>query len=53
MTALVLVLLIIAAGSFAFAAFGRPSSSRVDLVALGLLFWVLAVLIPAFTAALK
>jgi hypothetical protein len=44
---LTLILLIIAAISFGLAAAGVPS--RVNLVALGLLAWVLTVLIPALT----
>ena len=44
---LILALLIVATLCFAAAAFGVQS--RVNLVALGLLAWVLTVLIPALT----
>lgn len=47
MHALILALLIIAAACFTAAACGVQS--RVNLVAVGLLAWVLTVLIPALT----
>lgn len=48
MEVLVIVLLVLAAVSFGAAAAGI--AARVNLLALGLLFWVLAVLIPAVAA---
>ncbi len=42
---LVIILLVIAAICFAAAAIGVPS--KINLVALGLFFWVLATLLPA------
>lgn len=47
MRTLTLILLLIAATSFALAAAGV--ASKVNLVALGLLAWVLTALIPAIT----
>lgn len=49
MHTIVLILLIIAAISFALAAAGV--SSRVNLIALGLFAWVLTVLIPVLQGA--
>jgi len=43
---LVLICLIVAAVLFAIAALGGVPSGRVNLIALGLFFWVLSVLIP-------
>ena len=43
---LTLVLLIIAAVCFGLAAFGGVASGRVNLVALGLLCWVLTLIVP-------
>ena len=48
MEVLVIVLLVLAAISFGAAAAGL--AARVNLMALGLLFWVCAVLIPAVAA---
>ena len=48
---LTLILLIIAAVCFGLAAFGAVASGRVNLVALGLLAWVLTALIPAIQGA--
>lgn len=50
MDVIVLLLLIAGAACFAAAAFGV--ASRVNLVALGLLFWILTVLVPALDRAL-
>jgi hypothetical protein len=47
MSTLSLVLLIVAAVCFAIAAFWQPQPSRVNLVAAGLLSWVLAELLPS------
>lgn len=44
-----LLLLIIAAVSFGVAAFATRQPTRVNLVALGLLAWVLVPLVQAFT----
>jgi hypothetical protein len=41
------LLLLAAAICFGVAAFWQPQPTRVNMVALGLLFWVLTVLIPA------
>ena len=51
MHVLTLVLLILSALCFGLAAFGAVSSGRINLVALGLLAWVLTVLIPAIQGA--
>ena len=48
MELLVLLLLIAGAVCFGLAAFNRPA--RVNLVALGLLFWILTVVVPALEA---
>lgn len=48
MELLVVILLVVAAGCFGAAAF-RPGST-VNWLALGLLAWVVAVLLPAITA---
>jgi hypothetical protein len=46
MTTLYFILLLLSAVTFLAAAFARPSTPlRVDLIALGLLFWVLVPLI--------
>lgn len=47
MELLVVLLLIAGAVSFALAAF-RPQTTRISLVALGLLFWILVPLMQAF-----
>jgi hypothetical protein len=44
-----LILLIVATICFGLAAFGGIATGRVNLIALGLLAWVLTVLIPALT----
>lgn len=49
MDVIYLILLVLAAASFAAAAFGA-SPRRINLVALGLLLWVLAPLIQAVQA---
>ena len=48
---LTIVLLIIAAVCFGLAAFGGIASGRVNLIALGLLAWVLTLLVPAIQGA--
>ena len=46
---LTLILLIIAAVSFAIVAFAGIASGKVNLIALGLLAWVLTLLVPKLT----
>ena len=46
MSTIIIILLVLAVLCFALAAFWRPVPPRVNLTALGLLLWVLAVLLP-------
>lgn len=50
MEAFIIIMLILAFACFAAAAFGV--ATRINLIAAGLAFWVLTVLVPALDAAL-